>query len=196
GRNQIRQHDEHELPGNEQPEHHLAGGRWSRRRRGRRRFRCRCRRGHFSILEGACVSIRYGESWSERGAFMRVVMAPEEWTGQQRSLFLAGGISGCGGWQSRVGGLRAAPGLAPLNPRRANSTWHDPNAAEEQIRWEFRHLRKASGVLFWFPCETLCPIALYELGAWSMTDKPLFVGAHPEYARRLDLLIQTGLVRP
>ena len=127
---------------------------------------------------------------------MRVVMAPEEWTGQQRSLFLAGGISGCGDWQSRLVGLLDGLDLVALNPRRDNYPWHEPAAAEEQIRWEFRHLRRASSILFWFPCETLCPIALYELGAWSMTDKPLFVGAHPDYARRLDLLIQIRLVRP
>src|SRR5262249_54129317 len=72
----------------------------------------------------------------------------------------------------------------------------DPGAAEEQIRWEFEHLRKADAILFWFPGETLCPIALYELGAWSMTDKPLFVGTHPAYARRQDVLIQTRLARP
>jgi len=127
---------------------------------------------------------------------MHVIAAPEEWTGQQRSLFLAGGISGCGDWQSRLVGLLNGLDLVALNPRRDNYPWHEPSAAEEQIRWEFRHLRRATAILFWFPCETLCPIALYELGAWSMTDKPLFVGAHPDYARRLDLLIQTRLVRP
>jgi hypothetical protein len=42
----------------------------------------------------------------------------------------------------------------------------------------------------------LCPIALYELGAWSMTAKALFVGTHPAYARRLDVEVQTRLVRP
>jgi len=42
----------------------------------------------------------------------------------------------------------------------------------------------------------LCPITLYELGTWLMTDKPLFVGVHPAYARRLDVEIQTRLVRP
>ena len=29
-----------------------------------------------------------------------------------------------------------------------------------------------------------------------MTNKPLFVGAHPNYARRQDVEIQTSLVRP
>src|SRR5262249_4508831 len=77
----------------------------------------------------------------------------------------------------------------------------DASAALEQIRWEYRHLRKADAVLFWFPCETLCPISLYELGAWSVYCdqtglRPLFVGVHPQYRRRPDIEIQTGLVRP
>jgi hypothetical protein len=37
--------------------------------------------------------------------------------------------------------------------------------------------------MFWFPCETLCPITLYELGAWTVlapqTGTKLFVGACP-----------------
>lgn len=57
-------------------------------------------------------------------------------------------------------------------------------------------LRDADAILFWFPCETLCPITLYELGAWSMSDKPLFVGVHPAYQRRQDVEIQTRLARP
>ncbi|MEO1378678.1 MAG: hypothetical protein AAFW70_31365, partial [Cyanobacteria bacterium J06635_10] len=51
-------------------------------------------------------------------------------------------------------------------------------------------------ILFWFPQESICPITLYELGSWSMTDKPLFIGIHPNYPRRRDVEIQTGFVRP
>src|SRR5207248_2569669 len=112
------------------------------------------------------------------------------------SLFLGGGISGCPDWQSQLIGLLADTDLLLLNPRRRNYSWSDPSAAEEQIVWEHRHLRKATAILFWFPSQTLCPIALYELGAWSMTEKPLFVGVHPDYQRRLDVQVQTRLVRP
>src|SRR5581483_5244362 len=127
---------------------------------------------------------------------MREIVAPLEWMGSERSLFLAGGISGCPDWQAHMTALLASLDLVLLNPRRMNYPWNDPAAAEEQIAWEHRHLRRATGVLFWFPSETLCPIALYELGAWSMTEIPLFVGAHPGYPRRIDVLIQTRLVRP
>ena len=121
---------------------------------------------------------------------------PAEYTGRGPSLFLGGGITGCPGWQSEVVGLLTPLPLDILNPRRQNFPSNDPAAAQAQIEWEHRHLRWASAVLFWFPCETLCPITLYELGAWSMTTKPLFVGTHPDYQRRRDVLIQTRLARP
>src|SRR5690348_6793011 len=67
-------------------------------------------------------------------------------------------------------------------------------------RWEYDHLRRASAVLFWFPPETLCPIALYELGCWThlSADRgvPLFIGCHKDYARKDDVRIQTELARP
>src|SRR5207247_5468238 len=81
-------------------------------------------------------------------------------------------------------------------PRRDNYPWDDPKAAEEQIRWEFRHLARATACLFWFPPQTLCPIALYELGRWSAGERPMFVGVHPDYERRLDVEIQLSLARP
>ena len=74
---------------------------------------------------------------------------------------------------------------------------NDPAAAPAQIEWEFRHLRRATAVLFWFPRETLCPIALYELGgARCVREQPLFVGTHPDYQRQLDVVVQLRLARP
>jgi hypothetical protein len=124
------------------------------------------------------------------------VEAPTEFTGGGFSLFLAGGITGCPDWQREAATALADLPVILLNPRRENFPIDDPVSAPEQVEWEYRHLRRASAILFWFPQEALCPIALYELGAWSMTDKTLFVGAHPLYARRTDVVIQTRLVRP
>ncbi len=130
---------------------------------------------------------------------MKYVEAPERaqlHTKGERFLFLAGGISGCPDWQSEVAGFLRDVDITLLNPRRADFPIHDPNAAEAQIRWEHEHLRYADAILFWFPCETLCPIVLYELGAWSMVPhKPIFVGVHPDYQRRQDVEIQTRLTR-
>lgn len=128
---------------------------------------------------------------------MRYIEAPTEWEGQGQAVFLAGGISGCPDWQSIVVARLAATALVLVNPRRATFPPHGSAAATEQIVWEHRHLRRATAILFWFPCETLCPIALYELGAWSMSPhKPIFVGVHPDYARKHDIVIQIRLARP
>ena len=114
----------------------------------------------------------------------------------RQTLFLAGGITGCPDWQQEMVTMLSQTNLTLLNPRRADFPIHDPDAALEQITWEHTHLRRAYAILFWFPCETLCPIVLYELGAWSKTNKPLLVGVHPDYKRRQDVEIQTKLERP
>lgn len=111
-------------------------------------------------------------------------------------VFLAGGITGCPDWQQEMRSLLQDTSLILLNPRREHFPIGDPNAAQEQIAWEHRQLRIADAILFWFPRETLCPIVLYEMGAWSMTKKPIYIGIHPEYRRRRDVEIQTQLVRP
>ena len=127
---------------------------------------------------------------------MRYIECPDTYQGDERALFLAGGITGCGDWQAEMVALLSDTDWVLLNPRRKNFPQNDPAAAEWQIRWEHDHLRRAAAILFWFPSETLCPITLYELGTWSMADKPLFLGVHPAYARRLDVEIQTRLARP
>ena len=127
---------------------------------------------------------------------MEYVEALDEYDpGLLPAVFLAGGISGCPDWQREVVGLLRDEPVVLLNPRRAAFPIGDPAAGLKQIEWEYRHLRKADAILFWFPRETLCPIALYELGAWSMTAKPLFVGTDPDYPRRLDVEVQTRLAR-
>ena len=122
--------------------------------------------------------------------------APYTFAMGERSVFLAGGITNCPPWQDEMVQLLAGTDLVLLNPRRAEWPIGDPTASEAQIRWEHEYLRYADAILFWFPCETLCPITLYELGAWSMVPhKPIFIGVHPDYARRADVEIQTKLTR-
>lgn len=111
-------------------------------------------------------------------------------------IFLAGGITGCPDWQTQAAYLFSDLSCTVLNPRRLEFDVNDPNAAPAQIEWEHHALRSADAIMFWFARETVQPITLYELGAWSMADTPLFVGVHPDYPRRLDVEIQTRLVRP
>ncbi len=126
-------------------------------------------------------------------------------------LFLAGGITGCPDWQTELRELLINEDITVFNPRRKSFDVKDADAARLQIEWEHRHLHGANAISFWFPCETLNPITLFELGAWShwrniawnantkMSEgafKPLFVGVHPDYARRADVEIQISLQRP
>lgn len=127
---------------------------------------------------------------------MIYIEAPQDHIGDEASLFLAGGITGCPDWQQEMVRMLSNTSLVLFNPRRANFPIHDPSAAKDQITWEHTCLRKATAISFWFPKETLCPIVLYELGAWSMTDKKIFVGVDPGYQRAQDVQIQTSLVRP
>jgi len=129
------------------------------------------------------------------------IEAPNEYFPEdvdERSIFLAGGISACENWQANIRELlkTSVPELSLINPRRKHFDVADKSVAEKQIVWEHNHLRKASAVLFWFCKETLCPITLYELGAMSMLKNVIFIGCHPEYQRKEDVIIQTKLVKP
>jgi len=127
---------------------------------------------------------------------MKYIEAPDEFDGRGPAVFLAGGITGAEYWQAQLANsLRELP-AAVLNPRRQQFPADDPAAARQQIEWEHRHLRLASLVAFWFPPPTLCPIALFELGACCAAGTPLVVGSHPQYARRFDLQVQLSLRRP
>ncbi len=127
---------------------------------------------------------------------MRYIECPQNYYGKDRSLFLAGGITNCQNWQSILVKLLKNENLVLLNPRRKKYPEDNPNIDEEQIIWEYKHLKLTSAVAFWFPSETLCPITLYELGKMSITSKSLFIGVDPRYERINDIKIQTKLVRP
>lgn len=111
-----------------------------------------------------------------------------------RSLFLAGGITGCPDWQSEAVEKLRSYNVEFYNPRRKDFPIDNPDESEKQIYWERHHLEKADAILFWFPKETLCPITLFELGFWlGRKSKPIFVGYHKEYRRRMDVIIQCRL---
>ncbi len=127
---------------------------------------------------------------------MKYVECPQVYEGKEKSLFMAGGITGCRNWSKDLVEMLKETDLTLLNPRRKNYNPRAPNIAREQITWEFYHLAKASVASFWFPPETLCPITLYELGKKTAKTKPLFIGIDPNYARKIDIEIQTELDRP
>ncbi|MGX1760485.1 nucleoside 2-deoxyribosyltransferase domain-containing protein [Streptomyces lydicus] len=124
---------------------------------------------------------------------MRYVEAPEEFTSPGLCLFLAGGISDCPDWQKTTTAALDDLDVTVFNPRRNHFPVHDPNAEAAQVAWEYRHLRRADLVMFWFPDSPTShqPIALYELGmaaASQATD--LIVGADLGYVRRTNVVAQ------
>ncbi|MFG3043156.1 nucleoside 2-deoxyribosyltransferase domain-containing protein [Streptomyces sp. NPDC048330] len=130
---------------------------------------------------------------------MRYVEAPEEFTGPGFCLFLAGGISDCPDWQKTTTAALDDLDVTVFNPRRSTFPLHDPNAEATQVTWEYRHLRRADIVLFWFPDSPTShqPIALYELGMAAATeDTDLVVGASLGYVRRTNVVAQLSNARP
>jgi hypothetical protein len=127
---------------------------------------------------------------------MRYYECPTRYDGGDPSLFLGGGITGCGNWQQDMRALLSDTEWVLLNPRRESFDVNDSSLDLVQIPWEHEHLRKAWALLFWFPAESICPITLYELGTFTPTNKPIFLGIHPDYKRRRDVELQTRMVRP
>jgi hypothetical protein len=129
-----------------------------------------------------------------------VVTAPDEYYGietmKRPSLFLAGGITGCEDWQSKMIEELKNEKVIIYNPRRKDFPIGDPTASEVQITWEFFQLQRATMVSFWFAAGTDNPIVLYELGMWgNSTDRPIMIGVDEKYSRKQDVIIQTALAR-
>jgi len=118
------------------------------------------------------------------------------------NVFLAGGITNCPDWQAVLIDMikdykRITEDVVVYNPRRKNFPIGDPNAAEQQITWEYEHLKNADIIIFWFSVGSLNPIVLYELGRWgNSSDKMIIVGIDPKYERKQDVEIQTKLSKP
>lgn len=127
---------------------------------------------------------------------MKYIECPNVPNPTDTCLFMAGGITGCPNWSKEVTGLLSNSSLTLLNPRRETPPADDYNASVQQITWEHSMLHRADVIMFWFCKETLCPIVLFELGAWTMSDKPIVVGIDPGYQRRNDVEIQVKLARP
>lgn len=127
---------------------------------------------------------------SIRGYLMNYLEAPAKLIVDSDAIFLAGGISGCPDWQSEaISVLRDTP-YTVLNPRRRKFPAGDHATMAEQVAWEYKGLRMATVIAFWFhECEVQ-PIALYELGAAIALRKMISVGAHSAYIRRIDLKLQ------
>lgn len=120
--------------------------------------------------------------------------------------FLAGGITNCWNWQDAV--IRElekkeyTERLVILNPRRKDFPIDDPNAAQEQIEWEFKYLNSSDIFSMYFASgESTQPICMYELGRHlarlaSDPEGPQFavISTEKGYVREQDVRIQSNLV--
>lgn len=128
---------------------------------------------------------------------IEVIKAPNQL--HKPAIFLGGSITGAVDWQKDFVGLLDYYDLdlVALNPRRDDFDVTNPNETIIQIEWEYIHLRRADAIVFYFSPETVAPITLYELGAHTHSSgKPIFVGVHPDYTRKVDVEVQCSLVRP
>jgi hypothetical protein len=151
---------------------------------------------------------------------MRVYLAPEEVKLEKGDItcFLAGGITNCPTWQNdvikaiskyfdfmkqEIPGSEDGDDLILINPRREHFPINQPNAAREQITWEFDNLQKMdifSMFLCSGPSDQL--ICMYELGRnilkmqyeypESWKDR-IVITCNSNYKRLNDVLVQTGL---
>jgi hypothetical protein len=116
----------------------------------------------------------------------------EIWRHAKASLFLAGGITNCRNWQLDMEVMLKDTPLLVINPRRDNWDMEDIDASRVQIEWEHYYLEQVEAISFWFSSETLQPITLFELGKYYNSNKPIFIGIDPDYARRFDVEVQTS----
>ena len=97
---------------------------------------------------------------------MKIVIAPEKYEPVKNDIkvFLAGGITGCEDWQlatiAEIDSLASNfpeiyENLVILNPRRVEFQINDPNAATEQINWEFNMLEKCDMFSMYFSDKQL-----------------------------------------
>ena len=137
---------------------------------------------------------------------MKVYQAPNkiDWyeVAKRKSIFLAGGITGCDDWQSDLifelenlndSGLFDLGGLVIFNPRRENFDTMNSATTIEQIKWEHKCLEKCDICSFFFPAsESVQPITLYELGKYLRKYNSV-VGIQEGYKRAEDVKIQLAL---
>lgn len=158
-------------------------------------------------LEDQCGSISVGGLYVKLGLYknpdkMIYIECPNnlDFMVPVNKIFLGGGITGCENWQKEMVKLLENEKVVLFNPRRESFDINDPSASDFQINWEFENIRNSDMILFWFPCETLCPITLFELGAHSQRAAnkkvKIFVGCHPEYKRKYDVITQMKLILP
>lgn len=145
---------------------------------------------------------------------MKVITAPEKYEHKKGDVlvFLAGGITYCWLWQNvvieyleKLDKRYSLERLILLNPRREKFPIDKPDAAREQIEWEFDWLEKCDIFSMYF-CgghdTSVQPICMYELGRnlYGMKDEYPYtykdrtvISVEEGYKRTDDVMIQAEL---
>ena len=116
-----------------------------------------------------------------------------------KSVYLSGGINNCPDWQAEISSSLSRSSIVVVNPRAGSLDAAKITSAKlrELAAANHRKLLNCESFCVWVHEESSSPASLFELGAIaSMLERPLFVGAHPNYFRAKDVVLQTGLVRP
>lgn len=142
---------------------------------------------------------------------MKIITAPETYKYNESDIkvFLAGGITNCPDWQSKVINylnnidFDLLSKLVVFNPRRKDFPIHDKSAAFQQIEWEYNMLEKCDIFSIYFSSgESDQPICMYELGRNILRmqmkypvdwQDRIIISVEDGYRRKQDVLIQTGL---
>lgn len=140
---------------------------------------------------------------------MKVITAPNSyyWSPGEVTVFLAGGIQNTENWQNIVIDKLAleftSSPLVVFNPRRDNYPTHNPDAALEQIKWEFDRIEMCDIFSMYFASgNTDQPICMFEYSKQLVVRgmhgdlSRLVVSVNPDYRRKQDVLIQTRLAQP
>ena len=121
---------------------------------------------------------------------MKVVKAPNQYSRDTFSIFLAGSIEMgvAEDWQTQVTEQFAMyENVTRLNPRRDewDSSWeqrmHNPQFCE-QVTWELDALSNANVIIMYFSPGTKSPISLLELGLF--VDSNIFVCCPDDFWRK------------
>lgn len=139
---------------------------------------------------------------------MKVITAPLDYIKKENEItcFLAGGITNCWEWQDEV--IKTLnninlPNLVVFNPRQKFFDIKNPDAADDQIKWEFQYLQQMDIFSMYFCGNTVSdqPICFYELGRYlqKMIDKYPNINDHflvtmeSDFKRYKDVIVQTNL---
>jgi len=133
----------------------------------------------------------------------QIIEAPNTEAIKYASVFLAGGITKCKDWQSKVIKQLEPYGITIFNPRRNNFDISNRTEELKQITWEFRRLEEMDIFSMYFcDSESVQPVCMYELGRYICRMQERFpdewkdrivVGVEGGYSRADDVFVQTRL---